>query len=36
MKAKKFELFMCCLGDGATVCNKAGKEQGDYKMIAEI
>ena len=36
MKAKKFELFMCCLGNGTTVCNKAVKEHGDYKMIAHI
>lgn len=33
---KKFELFMCCLGNGTTVCNKAVKEHGDYKTIAHI
>lgn len=33
---KKFELFMCCLGNGTTVCNKAVVENGDYKMIAHI
>lgn len=33
---KKFELFMCCLGNGITVCNKALKESGDYKIIAHI
>lgn len=33
---KKFELFMCCLGNGTTVCNKAVEENGDYKMIAHI
>ena len=32
----KFELFMCCLGNGVTVCNKAVMEYGDYKMIAYI
>lgn len=31
-----FELFMCCLGNGVTVCNKAIMEYGDYKMIAHI
>ena len=36
MKAKKFELFMCCLGNGITVCNKAVEENGDYKFIAHI
>lgn len=36
MKAKKFELFMCCLGNGTTVCNKAVREYGDYKTIAHI
>lgn len=36
MKAKKFELFMCCLGNGTTVCNKAVREDGDYKTIAHI
>lgn len=33
---KKFELFMCCLGNGITVCNKAVVENGDYKVIAHI
>lgn len=33
---RKFELFMCCLGNGVTVCNKAVREHGDYKMIAHI
>lgn len=33
---KKFELFMGCLGNGTTVCNKAVIENGDYKMIAHI
>lgn len=28
---KKFELFMCCLGNGTTICNKAVEEYGDYK-----
>lgn len=33
---KKFELFMGCLGNGVTVCNKAVIEHGDYKTIAHI
>ena len=33
---KKFELFMGCLENGITVCNKAVTENGDYKMIAHI
>lgn len=33
---KKFELFMGCLGNGTTVCNKAVLERGDYKKIAHI
>ena len=33
---KKFKLFMCCLGNGTTVCNKAVEENGDYKIIAHI
>lgn len=33
---KKFELFMGCLGNGITVCNKAVMEHGDYKYIAHI
>lgn len=32
----KFELFMGCLGNGVTVCNKAVTERGDYKKIAHI
>ena len=32
----KFELFMGCLGNGVTVCNKAIEEHGDYKQIAHI
>lgn len=33
---KKFELFLGCLGNGITVCNKAVQENGDYKKIAHI
>lgn len=33
---EKFELFMGCLGNGITVCNKAIEENGDYKTIAHI
>ena len=33
---KKFELFIGCLGNGLTVCNKAAEENGDYKTIAHI
>ena len=33
---KKFELFICSLGNGLTVCNKAVEENGDYKTIAHI
>lgn len=33
---KNFELFMCCLGNGVIVCNKAVKKEGDYKHIAHI
>lgn len=33
---KKFELFLGCLGNGTTVCNKAIEENGDYKKIAHI
>lgn len=36
MKARKFELFMGCLGNGTTICNKAVEEHGDYKHIAHI
>ena len=31
-----FELFMGCLGNGTTVCNKAVMKNGDYKKIAHI
>lgn len=34
--ARRFELFMGCLGNGITVCNKAVMEHGDYKMVAHI
>lgn len=34
--AKKFELFMGCLGNGITVCNKAVMEGGDFKKVAHI
>ena len=33
---KKFELFICSIGNGLTVCNKAVIENGDYKHIAYI
>lgn len=33
---KDFELFICSLGNGLTVCNKAVIEHGDYKYIAHI
>nr|DAW20676.1 MAG TPA: hypothetical protein [Caudoviricetes sp.] len=36
MNANKFELFLCCLGNGITVCNKAVTENNDYKIIAHI
>lgn len=36
MAAKKFELFIGYLGNGATVCNKAVYQGGDYKYIAHI
>lgn len=32
----KFELFMGCLGNGTTVCNKAICKNGDYEMVAHI
>ncbi len=35
-RARTFELFMGCLGNGITVCNKAVMENGDYKQIAHI
>lgn len=31
-----FELFLGCLGNGITVCNKAVMAAGDYKNIAHI
>lgn len=34
--SRKFELFMCYLGNGITVCNKAVMENNDYKHIAHI
>lgn len=34
--AKRFELFMGCLGNGITVCNKAAMEGGDFKRVAHI
>lgn len=36
MVANKFELFMCCLGNGLTLCNKAITENHDYKQIGHI
>lgn len=36
MKAKKFELWFGCLGNGITVCNSAVMEHGDFKHIAHI
>lgn len=36
MNTSKFELFLCCLGNGVTVCNKAVTENNDYKTIAHI
>lgn len=33
---KPFELFICCLGNGLTVCNKAVEKNGDYEKIAHI
>ena len=36
MQALKFELFLCCLGNGITVCNKAVTESNDYKTIAHV
>lgn len=32
----EFELFIGYLGNGATVCNKAVMESGDYKTVAHI
>ena len=36
MAAKNFELFAGCLGNGITICNKAVRENGDYKQVAHI
>lgn len=36
MRARKFSLFLGCLGNGITVCNKAVMERGDFKMVAHI
>lgn len=36
MTAQKFKLFIGYLGNGATVCNSAVYENGDYKTIAHI
>lgn len=36
MSGNNFELFMCCMGNGTAVCNKAVTEHGDYKQIAHI
>lgn len=36
MPNNKFELFMCSMGNGIVVCNKAIEEHGDYKSIAYI
>lgn len=33
---KNFDLFLGCLGNGITVCNKAVSEHGDYKRVAHI
>ena len=33
---RPFKLFICCLGNGTTVCNSAVMEHGDYKYIAHI
>lgn len=35
-QAQKFELFMGCLGNGITVCNKAVMEHGDFKKVCHI
>lgn len=36
MKENKFELFMCCMGNGTTISNKAVTDHGYYKQIAHI
>ena len=33
---ENFQLFMGCLGNGTSVCNKAVMEYGDYKKVAHI
>ena len=33
---EKFELFVGCLGNGTTVCNKAVEIDGDFQHIAHI
>ena len=33
MKKENFELFLGCLGNGITVCNKSVEENGAYKTI---
>lgn len=33
MSKRNFELFMCCLGNGITVCNKAAKQQREEFLI---
>lgn len=36
MKSQNFSLFIGCLGNGITVCNRAVMEGGDFKHIAHI
>lgn len=36
MATQNFELFIGYLGNGATVCNKAVTEHGNYKTVAHI
>lgn len=33
---EKFDLFMGCLGNGTTVCNKTIENNGNYKKVAHI
>lgn len=33
---RKFDLFMACMGNGVTICNRAVQEHGNYKMVAHI
>lgn len=35
-RARKFELFMGCFGNGTVVANKAVMEHGDYKNVCWI